>query len=192
LFYIIPERKVKPLLKSKKQKSNITILTWNRLCLFFCQKANPIARRLAMELMKWNPMREMDTLRERMNSLYDSFFSRRSETEEGLWGWNPAVDVYEDDSKYVVKAELPGVDKEDIQISLVGRILSLKGERSDDKEIKDDKVYRRECSYGRFERSFALPSEVDPDSIKAEYKDGVLKIEVPVPEERKPKQISVR
>jgi HSP20 family protein len=71
-------------------------------------------------------------------------------------------------------------------------VLSLSGERSGDKEIKEEKIYRRECSYGRFERSFMLPSEVDPDSIKAEYKDGVLKIEVPKPEEQKPKQISVR
>ena len=144
-----------------------------------------------MELMRWNPMREMDTMRERMNALFDNVFSRRQETEEGLWGWSPAVDLYEDDSKYVVKAELPGVEKENIQINLTGRVLSLRGERGDDKEIKEEKVYRRECSYGRFERTFTLPAEVDPDSIKADYKDGVLKIEIPKPEEQKPKQISV-
>lgn len=145
-----------------------------------------------MELMRWDPMREMDTMRDRMNALFDNFFSRKAEPEEGLWGWSPAVDLYEDDSKYVVKAELPGVDKDKIQINLTGRVLSLSGERSDEKELKEEKVYRRECSYGRFERTFTLPAEVDPDSIKAEYKDGVLKIEVPKPEEQKPKQISVR
>ncbi len=144
-----------------------------------------------MELMRWNPMREMDTMRDRMNALFDNFFSRKADTEEGLWGWSPAVDLYEDDSKYVVKAELPGVDKDKIQINLTGRVLSLRGERSEDKEVKEEKVYRRECSYGRFERSFTLPAEVDPDSIKADYKDGVLRIEVPKPEEQKPKQIAV-
>jgi HSP20 family protein len=146
-----------------------------------------------MELMKWNPMRDMFSSRRLFNHFFDDFFapSTKQWADEGLWNWNPAVDVYEEKDTLVIKAELPGVNKDNIMVDVKGRVLSLKGERSSDNEVKEDKFYRRECSYGSFERFFTLPAEVDPEKIKAEYKDGVLKIEVPKPEENKAKQITV-
>ena len=146
-----------------------------------------------MELMKWSPTGDLLNLHGRLNSLWDDFFApaRALVKNEGLWSWNPVVDVYENDDAIVMKAELPGVDKEHITVDIEGRTLTLKGERAAENEVKEENYYRRERVHGRFERSFALPLEVDPDTIKAEFKDGVLKIEVPKPETRKPKQITV-
>jgi HSP20 family protein len=146
-----------------------------------------------MELIRWNPMKSLFNVPSRFDTLFDSFFfpTRADSGKEGIWSWNPTVDVYETDTAIVVKAELPGVDKEQIRVDVEGRILTLKGERKSENEAKEENYYRRERTYGSFERSFTLPAEVDSDSIKAEYKDGVLKIEVPKPEEKKPKHITV-
>jgi HSP20 family protein len=105
--------------------------------------------------------------------------------------WNPAVDLYEQDDHFVIKAELPGVDKKDISIDLKDRVLTLSGERSHENEAKEENYYRRERSFGKFQRAFTLPAEVDSDKIKAEFKDGLLRIEVPKPEEQKPKQVTI-
>ncbi len=146
-----------------------------------------------MELIRWNPMKSLFNAPSRFDTLFDSFFfpTRADSGQEGIWSWNPVVDVYENDNAIVVKAELPGVDKENISVDVEGRILTLKGERKTENEAKEENYYRQERTYGRFERSFTLPAEVEPDSIKAEYKDGLLKIEVPKPEEKKAKQITV-
>lgn len=146
-----------------------------------------------MQLIKWNPTRDLFNLRHNMNSLFDDFFypRRRSYGDEALWNWNPAVDIYEDADNIVVKAEIPGMDKEGITVDVKDRVLTLKGERSEDKEVKEDSYYRKERTYGRFERAFTLPADVKTDDIKAEYKDGVLKVIVPKPEVQKPKQITV-
>jgi HSP20 family protein len=146
-----------------------------------------------MQLIKWNPTRDLFNLRHNMHSLMDDFFypRRRSFGDEGLWNWNPAVDIYEDANSIEVKAEIPGMDKEGITVDVKDRILTLKGERSEDKEVNEDNYYRKERTYGRFERAFTLPADVKADDIKAEYKDGVLKVIVPKPEVQKPKQITV-
>jgi HSP20 family protein len=146
-----------------------------------------------MELIRWNPTRDLFDLRGRFNSLFNDFFmpGLKSETQEGLWNWNPAVDVMEDDNNMIVKAELPGVEKDKINVELNGRMLTIKGERSAETETKEEKYYRKESMYGQFERSVALPAEVDPESIKARYKDGILTVQVPKPEDAKPKKISV-
>jgi HSP20 family protein len=146
-----------------------------------------------MNLVKWNPWREMPTLPGRFNRLLDDplFSIGRMADDRGLGSWNPAVDLYEKDDHYMIKAELPGVDKNDIKIDLKDRLLTLSGERSYDKEVKEENYYRRERSYGKFQRAFTLPADVDSDKIKAEFKDGVLEIEVPKPEEKKAKQVTV-
>ncbi len=105
--------------------------------------------------------------------------------------WNPVVDLYEKDDRYVIKAEIPGVDKKDIKVDLNDRVLTLSGERSYDNEVKEENYYRRERSYGKFQRAFTLPADVDSDKIKAEFNEGVLQIEVPKPEEQKPKQVTI-
>ncbi|UCH23545.1 MAG: Hsp20/alpha crystallin family protein [Deltaproteobacteria bacterium] len=143
-----------------------------------------------MQIIKWNPMRDMFGLRNRM---FDDFFFPRTIDDEGMlsWSWNPVVDIYDNDDAIVIKAELPGVSKKDITVDVNDRVLTLKGERSANNEVKEDHYYRRESTYGKFERTFTLPADVDPDKIKADYKDGILKIEVPKPEDKKPKQVTV-
>ena len=146
-----------------------------------------------MNLVKWSPWKEMPALHGSLNRFFnDPFFNigRFADNDE-MGMWNPAVDLYEKDDYFMIKAELPGVDKDDIKIDLKDGLLTLSGERSHDNEVKDESYYRRERSYGKFQRVFTLPAEVDPENIKAEYKDGVLQIEVPKPEEKKAKKITV-
>ena len=146
-----------------------------------------------MNLVKWNPWREMPAVPGRLNRFFDDPFLRLSrladDSEMGMW--NPVVDLYEKDDHYMIKAELPGVDKNDIKIDLKDRRLTLSGERSYDNEVKEENYYRRERTYGKFQRAFTLPEDVDSEEIKAEYKDGVLQIEVPKPEEKKARQVTV-
>lgn len=146
-----------------------------------------------MELVRWNPMRDMFSTRHRMNRLMNDLFmpSPYFRRENSAWDWNPSVDIYNEDDSIVVKAELPGVDKDNINIDVKDRVLTLKGERSSDNEVKEDNYYRRERSFGKFERRFSLPENVNADDIKADYKDGVLRIEIPKPVEEQPKQITV-
>ncbi len=105
--------------------------------------------------------------------------------------WEPAVYILDNKENIIIKAELPGVDKKDIKIDLKDHILTLKGERSYENEVKEDNYYHRERTFGKFQRSFRLPLDLDPNKIKADYKDGVLRIDIPKPEEEKPKQITV-
>jgi HSP20 family protein len=146
-----------------------------------------------MNLVKWSPWREMTTLQNRINRMFDDPFFRigRMDDDAGMGMWNPTVDLYEKDDNFVIKAELPGVNKKDITIDLKDRVLTLSGERSYDNEVKEENYYRRERSYGKFHRAFTLPADVEADKIKAEFKDGVLKVEVPKPEDRKPKKVTI-
>jgi HSP20 family protein len=106
-------------------------------------------------------------------------------------GWAPAIDVFEKDDRFVVKAELPGMKEEDINISIVGDTLTVKGERKTESEVKEDDYYCCERSYGSFSRSLAVPSNVDTKKIEANYEDGVLEISLPKIPEAEPKKISV-
>ena len=146
-----------------------------------------------MQLIRWNPIREMNNFRHRMNHMFDNAFTPTLMEDEALsmWNFNPAVDIYDNDKDIVIKAELPGMDKKDMVVHVNGRFLTLKGERSSENDVKEDNYHRRERSYGKFERVFTLPVKVDPDKITADYKDGILKIHIPKPEEQKPKQITV-
>src|SRR5919108_5121154 len=141
-----------------------------------------------MAIVKWEPFRDLLSLQERMNRLFDESF--RGATRSGgaddwaLGGsWAPAVDIYEHDGNIVMKAELPGVDPKDVDVRLENNTLTLRGERKLDKEVKQDNYHRVERSYGTFSRSFTLPSVVDQGNIKAEYRDGVLKLTLPKREE---------
>ena len=145
-----------------------------------------------MQLVKWNPMRDMLSFNSRADRFFNDFFNAsRNVNVTGNWGWNPRVDIYEEEDAIVLKAELPGVEKDNITVDVENGVLTLKGERSSDSEVKEESYYRRERCFGSFERRFNLPENVDPDSITADYKDGVLKVGVPKPEETKPKQITV-
>jgi HSP20 family protein len=146
-----------------------------------------------MNLVKWNPWREMSAQQHRLNHIFNEpFFSGAGKTEDLSMGtWYPAVDMFDDDDKIVIKAELPGLDKKDISVDIKNRVLTLSGERNYDNEVKEENYYRRERATGRFKRSFHLPADINADQIKADFKDGVLKVEIPKPEEQKPKQITV-
>jgi HSP20 family protein len=134
----------------------------------------------------------MSTLQHRINHLFNEPFLRSGGDDELRMGtWYPAVDMFDDDDKIVIKAELPGMDKKDISVDIENRVLTLSGERNYENEVKEENFYRRERASGKFKRAFNLPADVDSDKIKADFKDGVLKVEIPKPEEHKPKQITV-
>lgn len=152
-----------------------------------------------MSLIRWNPTRDLATfpsdmfsLQREMNRMFDSFF--RGADEPGLItsSWVPAVDVAEEDEAYVVKVELPGVNKDDVKITLESNILTIRGEKKAESEVKEKNYHRTERSYGAFQRSFTLPTTVKNDRIDAVYKDGILSITLPKAEEAKPKQIEVK
>ena len=146
-----------------------------------------------MNLVRWNPFGEMTAMQNRINRLFNEPYwpVGRMGDDTGMGMWNPVVDLYEKDDHFVIKAELPGVNKKDIAIDLKDRVLTLSGERSYENEVKEENYYRRERSYGKFQRAFTLPADVDSDKIKAEFNDGLLQIEVPKPEEQKPKKVTI-
>ena len=146
-----------------------------------------------MQLVRFNPMKEMFGIHNRMNHIFDDFFTPTLKGDQGLslWDWEPVVDIYDNDDNIVIKAELPGVDKENIDVDVKGRFLTLKGERSAENAVKEEKYHRKERVYGKFERVFTLPAEVDSEKIKADYKDGILTIHIPKPAKEQPRQITI-
>ena len=146
-----------------------------------------------MNLVRWNPFGEMTAMQNRINRLFNVPYwsAGRIDDDTGMGMWNPVVDLYEKDEHFVIKAELPGVNKKDITIDLKDRVLTLTGERSYENDVKEENYYRRERSYGKFQRAFTLPADVDSEKIKAEFNDGLLKIEVPKPEEQQPKKVTI-
>lgn len=145
-----------------------------------------------MELMKWTPTNELREFNRMLTHFFDEPFLPTAQGEAGSRVWAPKVDIYDTKDAFIIKAELPGVNKNDIKVDVDGRLLTLRGERKSEVENKESAYFRREMFFGSFERTFTLPEAVDPGLIKAEYKDGVLHLEVPKPEERKPKQVEVR
>jgi HSP20 family protein len=147
-----------------------------------------------MAIVRWEPFRDLVTLQDRMNRIFDDAFrgNRGTQDDWALGGsWAPTVDIYEHNGNLVLKAELPGIDPKDVDIRVENNVLTLRGERKLDTEVKQENYHRVERSYGSFSRSFTLPNVVDTDKIKAEFKDGVLQLVLPKKEEAKPKQISI-
>ncbi|MFQ6039491.1 MAG: Hsp20/alpha crystallin family protein [Candidatus Poribacteria bacterium] len=151
-----------------------------------------------MALMRWRdrgwPFRELDELREEMDRLFERTFGRTLPVHREtpvIRGWAPAVDMFERENEVVLRAEVPGMAKEDIDISVSGNTLTISGERKTEEEIKDEDYYHCERSYGRFQRALSLPQGVDAENIKASYKNGILEVTIPKQEEAKPKKIEV-
>jgi len=153
-----------------------------------------------MSLIRWNPTRdlaafpsEISSLQRDLNRIFDSFV-RGGLDEPGFINasWMPAVDVAEEDNQYVVKVELPGVNKDDVNISLESNVLTIRGEKKTEQQQKGKNYHRVERSFGAFHRSFTLPSTVKVDKIDAVFKDGILAVTMPKAEEAKPKQIEVK
>ena len=145
-----------------------------------------------MAIVRWDPFRDLNMLQDRMNRLFDDA-GRPWRTDEpaATTSWSPSVDIFETEGEIVVKAELPGMDRKDIQLNLENNVLSLRGERKFQKETKDDNYHRIERSNGVFSRSFSIPATVDEERIRADYNDGVLKIVLPKKAQAKPKQIKI-
>ncbi len=144
-----------------------------------------------MTVVRWDPFRDLLTLQDRMNRLFDESMRGARPADESTTSWSPAVDIYETENEIVLKADLPEVNQKNIDIQIENSTLTIQGERKPDTTIKQENYHRIERAYGRFNRSFTLPNLVDQEKVKAEYKDGVLTIELPKREERKPKQIKV-
>jgi HSP20 family protein len=147
-----------------------------------------------MAIVRWlDPFRDLSAIQERMNQIFEDALARSRGREEGLRTgmWTPAVDIYENNDFVVVKAELPGVEKDRISVEVKEGILTLRGERGFDKELKEESYHRIERSYGSFQRSFSLPVSVDQEKVTARFRDGVLEVQLPKKDQEKPKQIEV-
>jgi HSP20 family protein len=143
------------------------------------------------EVATWPGFGRLTSLRDEIDRLFEEPLATLARSSHLLSGWTPALDLYEDKDKFVVKAELPGMKKEDIDLSLHDGSLSISGERKDQTEHRDAEVYRAERFFGRFQRTVTLPAPVAADKITAQYKDGILTVTLPKTEEAKPKQIDV-
>ena len=143
------------------------------------------------EMAAWPGFGRLTDLRDEIDRLFDSPLAELARTSQILSGWTPALDWYEDKENFVVKVELPGMKREDIEVSLHEGSLSLSGERKSEEKYADAEVYRTERFFGRFQRTVTLPTPVAAEKVKAAYKDGVLTITLPKTEEAKPKQIEV-
>ena len=128
-----------------------------------------------MAMVRWEPVRDLLTLQEKMNRMFEGSYHGASEEDWALGGsWAPAVDIYEKDGNIVLKAELPGVDPKDVDVRVENNLLTLRGERKFDTEVKRDNYHRVELNYGTFTRSLSLPGTVDAEKIRAESNHGVL------------------
>jgi HSP20 family protein len=152
-----------------------------------------------MSLVRWNPARDLATwpsdlfgIQREMNKMFDGVFRGTGDEDYSFSSWTPAVDIAEHDDEYLVKVELPGVNKDEVKLTLENNILTIRGEKKQEKETKKENYHRVERSYGSFQRSFTLPAAVKSDKIDASYKDGILKVSLPKAEEAKPKQIEVK
>ena len=145
-----------------------------------------------MAITRWRPFRDMMSVQDEMNRLFDDFFGRpvmRREWTEAAWC--PCVDVSETKDNVIINTEIPGMSKDDVKVSIQDNVLTLSGEKKQQKEEKDANYHRMERSHGSFSRSFTLPTTVQADKVKAAYRDGILRITLPKSEEVKPKQIPI-
>ncbi len=143
------------------------------------------------DIAPWKPLNEITRFRKEMDRLWEDFFGGKEMASPEM-AWVPAVDVSETDDSIVVKAEVPGLEAKDIEISFSGDTLRIKGEKKQESEEKKENYHRIETRYGAFSRSIRMPVSVDPDKIEAKYDKGVLKIVLKKKEEAKPKQIEVK
>jgi HSP20 family protein len=148
-----------------------------------------------MALVRWEPVRELTSLQSEMNRLFNTFFDTPATAgEQGGTPrrWVPAMDLVEADDHFVLRADLPGLDEQDVSIEVDGDVLTVSGERKSEHEERGEGFHRIERSYGAFRRSLTLPDGVDPESVSASFDKGVLEVRIPKPEERKPRRVAIR
>jgi HSP20 family protein len=147
-----------------------------------------------MALVRWEPVRELSSLQNDMNRLFNTFFDAPAPGNGGggaLRRWVPAMDLVETDDHFVLRADLPGLSEEDVSIELEDNVLTVSGERKAEREEKKEGYYRVERSFGQFRRSLTLPDGVDAEGIAATFDKGVLEVRIPKPEERKPRRVAI-
>lgn len=146
-----------------------------------------------MTIVRWDPYRDVLALQNRMNSLFQDFSRNGAGENETVTaaGFVPPVDIYEDEHKLVLKLEIPGIKQEDLDVRMENNTLSIKGERNFQSEGKEENFHRVERRYGSFYRAFTVPNTIDPESIKADYDAGILRLELAKKPESKPKQIKI-
>ncbi len=134
-----------------------------------------------MNLIKWDPFRELEDVSTRLNRIFGRTLARSESGNEMLAvaDWAPTVDISETDTAYLIKGEIPGVKKEDVKVTIEDGMLTIQGERKQEKEEKGKKFHRVECSYGSFMRSFRVPDDADENKVKAEFKDGMINVTLP-------------
>ena len=145
-----------------------------------------------MNLIRWDPFRELEGIQARLNRAFGEAPARTFDDDRFFANWVPPVDIQETEKEYVVKADLPDVKKEDVKIEIDDDVLTVEGERKQEKEEKDKRFHRTERTYGKFVRRFALPTHVDGAAVKADFKDGVLNVHLPKTEAARPKAIEVK
>ncbi len=147
-----------------------------------------------MALIRWDPFRDLLTLQDRMDRLFQDSMTRNRGYEQSLAPgfWSPPVDIYETDEAVILRAELAGLNKNDVTIEIKDSNLVLRGERKFEKDIKEENYHRIERSYGSFARTFSLPQTVDQSKVSATFKDGLLEITIPKVKDARPKQIEIK
>jgi HSP20 family protein len=147
-------------------------------------------------LVRWEPFREMLNMRRDMDRLFDNFFEASPQTWEGQTNWQTnwglAVDVSENEDSFIVKASVPGINPDDIEVTLTDNVLTIKGETRSDTESEKDKYHVRERRFGSFARTLSLPVPLKSDAIEATHENGVLTLTLPKAEEVKPRRISIK
>jgi HSP20 family protein len=144
-----------------------------------------------MSITRWDAFRNMAALHDQVNRLFENNPQGSRSDNSSLTTWAPAVDIYENENALVIKADIPDMDEKDLDIRVENNMLTMKGERKFEEKVKDENYLRIERTYGAFSRSFSLPNTVNTEAIKAEYKNGVLTVELPKRAESKPKQVKV-
>ncbi len=146
-----------------------------------------------MSLIKYDPFRELRGLQDEMNRLFMTSLPRTiSQEEMASGGWSPCVDIFESENEIVLEAELPGMKREDFEVSIENNVITLKGERHFEKKEEGDNYHRVERSYGAFTRSFSLPRTVSAEETSADFKNGILRVSLPKKEEAKSRKIEIK
>jgi HSP20 family protein len=143
-----------------------------------------------MALVRWDPSQELETFQTDLNRVFDAFFGGRT-ANGATRRWIPAMDLVETDDHLVLKADLPGLDKDDVEIEVKDGVLSVSGERRTEHQDSSNGYHRVERAYGRFSRSLSLPEGVDADQVQADFDKGVLEVRIPKPAERKPHRVQI-
>jgi HSP20 family protein len=144
-----------------------------------------------MTIVRWEPLRELSSLQTEMNRLFNTAFDAPTGGNGGARRWTPAMDLVETDEHFVLRADLPGMTEDDVNIELEDNVLTVSGERKAEHEEKREGFYRVERAFGTFSRALTLPQGIDPEAVNASFANGVLEVRVPKPEQRKPRKITI-